>query len=111
MDFGYDIVEIKNIDLDVVDKSLFNKVCSLAPDIKSCIACGSCTSTCSVSFFYNKSSFRRAIISIERGDLDSLKECLNSCILCGKCTLVCPRGINTRGAIVLFKDLLKKEEF
>ena len=31
---------------------------------------------------------------------------MNKCMLCGKCRLLCPRGINTRGVVMLIKRKL-----
>lgn len=109
MDFGYNIIKIKTVDLDRIDKSLYNRVVFVAPDINKCIACGSCSASCSVSFYNSNSSFRKALVAIERDDITGIKESLSSCVLCGKCSLVCPRGINTRGVIIAIKDLLKEE--
>ena len=40
------------------------------------------------------------------GEYQGAYEEMNKCMLCGKCRLVCPRGINTRGVVMLIKRKL-----
>lgn len=65
------------------------------PDLNTCIACGSCTATCTAGHF-TEMSFRRILLMLQRGKEDEAKKMIQRCMLCGKCTLVCPRGINIR---------------
>ena len=43
---------------------------------------------------------------VRRGEYQGAYEEMNKCMLCGKCRLVCPRGINTRGVVMLIKRKL-----
>jgi Heterodisulfide reductase, subunit C len=103
MDFGYSLTPSSRINLDDVDNSKFKSLVSVEPDILKCMACGSCTASCSAGKF-KFTSLRRAILNIQNGNNKQALEELNGCMLCGKCTLVCPRGINTRHLILsIFK--------
>lgn len=106
VDFGFTLSPEKQLNLDDLDNSLFYIIAKREPTILSCIGCGSCKSTCSLSFLVHN-SFREAIVHLERGDLNSALKAVNSCVLCGKCSLVCPRGINTRGIIAEIRKSAK----
>ncbi len=95
MDFGFCISPSSHIQMDTVDLSLFDKLKEVNPDINTCIACGSCTATCTAGNF-TEMSFRRVLLMLQRGKVDDAKKLTQKCMLCGKCTLVCPRGINIR---------------
>ena len=56
-----------------------------------------------INFGYTISKPRA--IDIDRNNLRKSDE-INKCMLCGKCRLVCPRGINTRGVVMLIKRKL-----
>lgn len=96
--FGFVIKKTHSIDLDNYDKSLFNNIVTKEPDITKCIACGSCTASCTCGSFTDV-SFRRIILFLERGDQEIAKQMSSKCMLCGKCLLVCPRTINTRNIL------------
>lgn len=96
-DFGFKINPSSTIDMDKVDRTLYERLAQSNPDIRSCMSCGSCGATCTASAFSNM-SFRRVVLALERGmNPDKMLSC---CMLCGKCLMVCPRGINTRHAIL-----------
>lgn len=97
-DFGFSLHPSSSIDLDNADKRLYKIVSEFEPDIKKCIACGSCTASCSASNL-TKVSFRQAILKLDRGLSEEAVMLLKGCMLCGKCTMTCPRGINTRNII------------
>lgn len=106
VDFGFKIADEKRVDLDNSDKKTFKRLKDLSPDILKCIACGSCTSSCSAGNFANV-SFRSAILLMERGlDKQSI-DIIKGCMLCGKCTIVCPRGINIRETILSISYIYK----
>ena len=108
VDFGYKITTGNRVDLDNSDNSFFIMLKELSPDIVKCIACGSCTASCSAGNF-SVVSFRSAVLLMERAlDTQSINM-INGCMLCGKCTIVCPRGINTREAILSISDLYKSK--
>ncbi|MBO4447412.1 MAG: (4Fe-4S)-binding protein [Bacteroidales bacterium] len=97
MDFGFGLSPSSAVTLDRVDLSLYRKLEELNPDIRTCIACGSCSATC-MAAEYSGMSVRKLILNIQRGaDVSKMLSC---CMLCGKCTMVCPRGINTRKVIL-----------
>ena len=84
MDFGFSLSPSSAIELDTLDTSLFRKLCRIEPGARTCIACGSCSATCTAA--------EHSGMRVER--------MLSNCMLCGKCTMVCPRGINTRRVIL-----------
>jgi heterodisulfide reductase subunit C len=43
---------------------------------------------------------------VRRGEYAGAYREMSKCMLCGKCRLVCPRGINTRGVVMLIKRKL-----
>lgn len=95
MDFGFGLTPSSHIQMDKVDLTLYKKIQETCPDIGTCIACGSCTATCTAGNF-TEMSFRRIILMIQRGEVDKAQKMVQRCMFCGKCTLVCPRGINIR---------------
>jgi len=99
MDFGFSLSPSSAIELDKVDKSLFGKLCRIEPGANTCIACGSCSATCTASG-YSGMSVRKLLLGLQRGRNQEIERMLSNCMLCGKCTMVCPRGINTRRVIL-----------
>lgn len=99
MDFGFGLNPSSSIELDKVDLSLYDKLCSLEPGARTCIACGSCSATCTASE-YSGMSVRKVLLDLQRGRNQEVERMLSHCMLCGKCTMVCPRGINTRRIIL-----------
>lgn len=97
--FGYSLTPASVIDLDKVDSSNFRLLAKLEPDVRKCMACGSCTATCTAGKF-TKTSLRSAILALQNGLEEKAYESLKGCMLCGKCFMVCPRGINTRHLIL-----------
>ncbi len=97
--FGYSLSPASVINLDKVDRSKFMLLAKLEPDVRKCMACGSCTATCTAGKF-TKTSLRSAILALQNGQEDKAYENLKGCMLCGKCSMVCPRGINTRHLIL-----------
>ena len=51
-------------------------------------------------------NFRKVHTLVRRGEYEGAYEEMNKCMLCGKCRLACPRGINTRGVVMLIKRKL-----
>lgn len=101
--FGFTLNPSSRIDLDKVDREKFNKLVEIEPDVLKCMACGSCTASCTAGKFV-KTSMRSAILALQNGKEEDAKEFLKGCLLCGKCTMVCPRAINTR---LLILSILK----
>jgi len=101
MDFGFSLSPSSRINLDNADSALMAKVTSEEPSWRECIACGSCTASCTAGK-YTPTSIRRAILSLQNGQKDKALELLQGCLLCGKCAMVCPRGINTRHLVMTF---------
>ena len=99
MDFGFRPAPSPAINLDEVDLELYRKAALLEPDIRICMACGSCSATCTASP-YSGMSVRKVILCLQRGRKAEAASMLRNCMLCGKCTMVCPRGINTRHLIL-----------
>lgn len=97
--FGFTLNPSSRIDLDKVDREKFNILVEIEPDVLKCMACGSCTASCTAGKFV-KTSMRSAILALQNGKEEDAKEFLKGCLLCGKCTMVCPRAINTRHLIL-----------
>lgn len=97
--FGFTLSPSSRIDLDNTDKERFAKLVKREPDVLKCMACGSCTASCTAGKF-TRTSLRSAILSLQNGKPQQAVELLKGCLLCGKCTMVCPRGINTRHLIL-----------
>ncbi len=99
MDFGFKLSPSSAINLDQVDRSLFERLAAVEPDARICMACGSCSATCTAGP-YTGMSVRKVLLDLQRGKEKEAEALLSGCMLCGKCTMVCPRGINTRHLIL-----------
>lgn len=97
MDFGFSLSKSSTLNLDSADLGLYKKLCELSPDARTCMACGSCSATCTAGPFSGM-SVRKVILDLQRGR--DVKAMVQGCMLCGKCIMVCPRGINTRNLIL-----------
>ena len=93
VDFGFGLVPSSRINLDLFDREKFEKLATIEPDVRKCMACGSCTAVCTAGKFRH-TSLREAIEELYNAHPEK------SCQLCGKCTMVCPRCINTRHLIL-----------
>ena len=87
MDFGFCLSPSSHVKMDTVDLTTFNRLKETNPDVNTCIACGSCTATCTAGNF-TEMSFRRLLLMLQRGKEDEAKKMIQRCMLCGKCTLV-----------------------
>ena len=99
VDFGFGLVPSSRINLDLFDREKFEELAAIEPDVRKCMACGSCAAVCTAGKFVS-TSVREAIEEIFNAHPDKALDLLRSCQLCGKCTMVCPRGINTRHLIL-----------
>ena len=97
IDFGFKISKSSTIDLDKADTSFYEHLSITESDVRICMNCGSCSATCTASYF-DSMSLRQVILKLQRGE--DVKDMLAKCQLCGKCIMVCPRGINTRRLIL-----------
>jgi heterodisulfide reductase subunit C len=102
IDFGYSLNKDRQIDFDNNDRKIARFVKKNEPSFGICIACGTCTATCSAGQFTDF-NFRRLMILIRRGENKNVKEEISKCMLCGKCFLACPRNVNTRNVILNIK--------
>ncbi|MBQ3521484.1 MAG: 4Fe-4S dicluster domain-containing protein [Bacteroidales bacterium] len=93
--FGYSLTKSSRIDLSNRNIEKWNRLVELEPDVLKCMACGSCTASCTAGKF-TKTSLRSAILYLQNGQEKEALEYIQSCLLCGKCFMVCPRAINTR---------------
>lgn len=105
--FGYTLTKSSRIDLDSRDLEKWNKLVALEPDVLKCMACGSCTASCSAGKFA-RTSLRSAILSLQNGQEKQALELIQSCLLCGKCFMVCPRAINTRHLLLSISKIYSK---
>ena len=99
MDFGFSLSPSSAVNLDKVDMSLYEMLCRREPTASTCIACGSCSASCTVAAI-NGMSVRKVLLGLQRGQYREVEKMLSHCMLCGKCTMVCPRGVNTRHLIL-----------
>lgn len=107
IDFGFTVSPSSRINLDEVDKKSFVVLSKIEPDVVKCMACGSCSASCTASQF-QPTSVRKAILSLQNGQISQAMDFLKHCMLCGKCTMVCPRGINTRHLIISIQKIYGK---
>lgn len=108
-DFGFSLQKDRQIDFDANDRTLLKRVTELEPSFRICIACGSCSATCSANQFTDL-SLRRINTMVKRGELEGLAEDIEKCMLCGKCQLACPRGVSTRHLIIAIRKVLHELE-
>lgn len=107
--FGFRLSPSSAIDLDKVDRRLFDELCRIEPDALRCMACGSCSATCTAST-YSGMSIRKMLHCLQRGRDGEVVRMMSACMLCGKCMMICPRGINTRRLILTISKIYKAEE-
>ena len=105
INFGYSINKPRVIDIDRNNLHKSNEILRAMPELQACIGCGSCTATCTAGNL-TSFNFRKVHTLVRRGEYQGAYEEMNKCMLCGKCRLVCPRGINTRGVVMLIKRKL-----
>ena len=109
IDFGFSISKSSHIQMDNVDLKSFNKLEEINPDIKTCMACGLCTATCTAGNITDV-SFRQIILMLQRGmEKEALKK-VKKCMMCGKCMLVCSRGINTRNILLSITRIYNEQQ-
>lgn len=106
VDFGYTISKPRAINLDSNHIGRSNELLALMPELQACIGCGTCTAVCTTGNL-TSFNFRRVHTLVRRGEFQGIREELDKCMLCGKCRLACPRGINTRGMVLLIKRKLQ----
>jgi heterodisulfide reductase subunit C len=102
VNFGYTPLSVNIHDLDKADLKLADSISEEEPSFMLCIACGSCTATCTAGSFTNF-SFRQLCHQIRRGESKMAIDESEKCMMCGKCTLACPRNVNTRNIIRLVR--------
>lgn len=102
IDWGYNISQPRAINMDKNDMMVSHKILVQMPELQTCIACGSCTATCTAGAL-TSFNFRKVHTLVRRGEYNGAYEQMGKCMLCGKCRLSCPRGINTRGVVLMIK--------
>ena len=109
MDFGFKLSPSATVNIDTLDFTLYNRLCEIESDARNCMACGSCTATCTAGP-YSGMSVRKVLLDLQRGRVKEMERMLSCCMLCGKCTMVCPRGINTRHLLLSLCRIYNLEE-
>jgi heterodisulfide reductase subunit C len=104
--FGFSVNNDRQIDYDTIDHSFYRKVEKAEPSIHLCISCGTCSATCSASYF-TEFSLRKSILLLKRGLYSGLYDEVSKCMLCGKCQLACPKGVNTRNLVLQMAKVLE----
>ncbi|MBO4742154.1 MAG: (4Fe-4S)-binding protein [Bacteroidales bacterium] len=107
VDFGFGLSKSSAVRLDEVDLTLYRKLERVEPDVRICMSCGSCSSTCTAGP-WSGMSVRKVIHALQRGQ--DVAPMLKNCMLCGKCSMVCPRGINTRHLILSLCRLYEEKK-
>lgn len=105
IDWGFAISRPRVIDIDNNNLGTSNEILCEMPELQSCIACGACTASCTAGNL-TQFNFRKVHTLVRRGEYQGAYDEMNKCMLCGKCRLLCPRGINTRGVVMLIKRKL-----
>jgi heterodisulfide reductase subunit C len=108
-DFGFSLQKDRQIDFDANDRTLLKRVVALEPSFRICIACGTCSATCTANQF-TEFSLRRIITAVKRGEMEGLTQDIEKCMLCGKCQLACPRGVSNRHVILAIRKVLHELE-
>lgn len=108
IDFGFSLSPSATVNLDKADTSLYERLRAMGPDAGTCMACGSCTASCTAGPFTGM-SIRKVLNDLQRGRNKEIEKMISGCMLCGKCTMVCPRGINTRHLILSLWRIYNKE--
>lgn len=102
IDWGYNISQPRAINMDKNDMMSSQRILRQMPELQACIACGSCVATCTAGAL-TQFNFRKVHTLVRRGEYKGAYEQMGKCMLCGKCRLSCPRGINTRGVVLMIK--------
>ena len=105
VNFGFGINKPRVIDLDRNNLRKSDEILREMPELQTCIGCGACTALCTAGNL-TSFNFRKVHTLVRRGEYEGAYEEMNKCMLCGKCRLACPRGINTRGVVMLIKRKL-----
>lgn len=102
VNFGYSTLPVHILDLDKANLDLANQLSVDEPSFRLCIACGSCSATCTAGKF-TSFNFREMCHQIRLGESKKAIAESEKCMMCGKCTLACPRNVNTRNIIRLIR--------
>ena len=102
INFGYTISKPRAIDLDRNNLRKSDEILRENARTADLHRCGACTAICTAGNL-TSFNFRKVHTLVRRGEYQGAYEEMNKCMLCGKCRLVCPRGINTRGVVMLIK--------
>ena len=105
INFGYGISRPRVIDMDNNDLRKSMDIIAEMPELQACRGWGSGTASCTAGNITDF-NFRKLHTAVRRGEYKGVYSELSKCMLCGKCRLVCPRGINTRGLVMLIKRKL-----
>ena len=70
--FGFRLSPSSAINLDKIDRTLFDELCRIEPDALRCMACGSCTATCTSSGLSGM-SVRKMLLNLQRGKVDDIR--------------------------------------
>ena len=81
--WGYSVNKDNQVDFDNNNRELLSQLLAVEPSFGFCIACGSCSGTCSAAKF-TSFSLRLVIVLISRGETNNLQKEIAKCLLCGK---------------------------
>ena len=90
--FGFSISQPRAVNLDTNDLVPAEKILHDMPELQTCIACGSCTATCTAGNL-TSFNFRKVHTLVRRGEYREAYEQMDKCML----------GINTRAVVMKIK--------
>ena len=67
IDFGFGVNTTRGVDMDKNDLDTAREIFDRLPDLQSCIACGSCTATCTAGAI-TSFNFRKVHTLVRRGE-------------------------------------------
>jgi heterodisulfide reductase subunit C len=106
-DFGYTVGKDRQVDYDTHERRVLDYLKEWEPSVNQCIACGSCTATCSAGRMTDF-NIRAVHTYLRRGMVHNLRNEIKKCMFCGKCQLVCPRGVNMRNLILQLHNAIER---
>lgn len=86
-----------------------NKVIEEIPEIKKCLQCGTCTSSCYAEKYIGSYNPRKKILLALYGQKDILSKELWKCSTCNSCNERCPRGVNPYEVLTRLKNIAVRE--
>ena len=84
IDFGFGVNVARAVNMDRNNLDTAHDIFNSLPDLQACIACGSCTATCTAGNL-TSFNFRKVHTLVRRGEYKEAYSEMSKCMLCGKC--------------------------